>query len=174
MAKSRLGCHADRLKVPGAEASTGSLGHGIGLATGMALGLKIMGSSRKVYVLIGDGEANEGSVWEALLVASDQNLINLTILYDHNQSQTRCLQIKNPAEKLAAFGCNVYEVDGHSVDEIRRALRAPNDKLKAVVCRTMKGNGCPSLVNDFHAWHCRSPKPEELEVLIKEIYAPAV
>ena len=104
---SKFGCHPDRTKVPGAEASTGSLGHGIGLAVGMALAAKIAGTSRQVYTLIGDGESNEGTVWEAIMVATNLKLDNLTVLYDHNHSQGRCLPIPNPAERFRAFGCDV-------------------------------------------------------------------
>lgn len=168
---SRLGCHADRLKVPGAEASTGSLGHGIGIATGMALGAKIKGSDRKVFVLIGDGESNEGSVWEAVMIAVDLKLTNLTILYDNNRSQVRCLQIPNPVGCFAAFGCDVHEVDGHNVAAIRTALEASPKGVKVIVCNTEKGHGCPTLMKDFHAWHRRSPTNEELDLMIKELYA---
>jgi len=170
-ASSRLGCHADRLKVPGIEASTGSLGHGIGLATGMALGLKVRKSPRHVYVLVGDGESNEGSVWEAVMVAVDQKLSNLTILYDDNRSQTRCLQIPNPGERFAAFGCHVCEVDGHDVAAIQAALREPPRGVKAIVCRTRKGHGCATLHKDFHAWHRRSPTRDEHAQLVKELHA---
>ena len=97
---SKFGCHPDRTKVPGAEASTGSLGHGIGLAVGMALAAKIAGTPRRVYTLIGDGESNEGTVWEAIMVATNLKLDNLTVLYDHNHSQGRCLPIPNPAERF--------------------------------------------------------------------------
>lgn len=173
-AGSKLGCHPDRLKIPGVEASTGSLGHGIGIAVGMALGSRIKGSRRKVYTLIGDGEANEGSVWEAVMVAVDQKLGNLTILYDDNGSQTRCLQIPNPLERFAAFGCDAQEVDGHDLDALIAALRKPAENVKAIVCKTRKGHGCDTLLADFHAWHRRSPNPEELEELVKELYAQTV
>jgi transketolase len=171
---STFGCHPDRLKVPGVEASCGSLGHGIGIAVGMAMGMRIRQSDRRVFVLIGDGEANEGSVWEAVMVASDQKLANLTILYDHNRSQTRCLQIPNPTERFAAFGCAAVEVDGHDDGAIVEALRAPADTVKVVVGRTVKGYGCPSLEQNFFEWHRKSPTPESCEALISELYAKAV
>jgi len=168
---SNLGCHPDRLKVPGVEASSGSLGHGIGLAAGMALALKIKESARKVYVIVGDGEANEGSVWESIMIAVAQNLDNLTVLYDKNDSQTRCLQIPNPAERFSSFGCHVQEVNGHDIGAVQDALKVSSPQVKVVVCQTVKGYGCPSLSKDFHAWHRRSPSSEELESLIKELYA---
>jgi transketolase len=171
---STFGCHPDRLKVPGVEASCGSLGHGIGIAVGMAMALRIQNSDRRVFVLVGDGEANEGSVWEAIMVASDQKLANLTILYDHNKSQTRCLQIPNPGERLAAFGCATTEVAGHDEAAIAAALREPVDTVRAVVGHTVKGYGCRSLEQNFFEWHRKSPSPETCESLISELYAKAV
>ena len=97
---SDFGCHADRLKIPGVEASTGSLGHGIALAVGAALGISLKKKTRQVFTVIGDGESNEGSVWEALMVADSLGLDNLTVIYDNNMSHSRGLQITNPAEKL--------------------------------------------------------------------------
>lgn len=170
-AGSRLGCHADRLKVPAVEVSCGSLGHGIGVGAGMALALKIKGSSRRVYVLVGDGEANEGTVWEAVMVAADRGLDNLTLLYDDNRSQTRCLQIPNPAERFAAFGWTTHEVDGHDVDAICDVLRIPSSRPRAIVCRTVKGRGCPTLEDDVFAWHRRPPNPAEFERLLTELHA---
>ena len=172
--RSTFGCHPDRFKVPGVEASCGSLGHGIGIATGMALALKLQGSDRRVFVLIGDGEANEGSVWEAVMVAADQRLSNLTILYDHNRSQGRCLQIANPADRFAAFGCDTTEVDGHDEAAIVRALTAPADTTRVVVGRTVKGYGCASLEEHFFEWHRKSPTPELYAELVSELHAKAV
>jgi transketolase len=171
---SPLGCHPDRLKVPGVEASCGSLGHGIGLAVGMALGIRLRSEKRSVYVLVGDGEANEGSFWEAVMVASEQRLSNLTILYDHNNSQSRCLQIRNPAERLSAFGCMAHEVSGHDIAAITEALKYPADNVKAIVGHTVKGYGCPTLVNNVYAWHRRSPNEEELRILLEELNAQAI
>jgi len=172
--KSTFGCHPDRLKVPGVEASCGSLGHGIGIAVGVAMAMRIRQSDRRVFVLIGDGEANEGSVWEAVMVASDQKLSNLTILYDHNRSQTRCLQIPNPTERFAAFGCATAEVDGHDDTAIVAAMRAPADTVKVIVGRTVKGYGCPSLEQNFFEWHRKSPTADSCDALIAELHAKAV
>lgn len=172
--QTRFGCHPDRLKAPGAEVSTGSLGHGIGVAVGMALGIKLRKQSRQVYTLIGDGESNEGTVWEAVMVATDQKLGNLTILYDHNQSQIRCLQIHNPAERFKAFGCDVFEVDGHNTEQLQAALVASQQQVKVIVCHTSKGFGCSSLTEDMFAWHRRSPKPDELQQLMEELDASAI
>jgi len=172
--RSTFGCHPDRFKVPGVEASCGSLGHGIGIAAGMALALQLQGSGRRVFTLIGDGEANEGSVWEAVMVAADQRLSNLTILYDHNRSQARCLQIPNPAERFAAFGCATADVDGHDEDAIVAALMAPSDTVKVVVGRTVKGYGCRSLEDNFFEWHRKSPSPDICAELVSELHAKTI
>ncbi len=167
--QSRLGCHPDRFKVPGAEASTGSLGHGIALAVGVALAFKMQKSPRQVYTLVGDGEANEGSVWEAIMVATHQKLDNLTILYDSNRSQVRSMHIPNPADRLKAFGCVTYEVDGHDLGALKAAIKKPADNVRAVVAETTKGHGCTTLTANMFEWHRKSPKPEEMEVLLKEL-----
>lgn len=171
---SKFGCHPDRTKVPGAEASTGSLGHGIGLAVGMALAAKIAGTSRQVYTLIGDGESNEGSVWEAIMVATNLKLDNFTVLYDNNNSQGRCLPIPNPTERFAAFGCQAIEVDGHDLEAVKQALVKPTDRPRVVVCNTVKGFGCSTLSNNVYEWHRRAPKPDELNMLLEELNAGAV
>ncbi len=174
--RTDFGCHADRLKVPGIEVSTGSLGHGIGVAVGMALAFKIKKSDRRVTVVIGDGEANEGSVWEALMVASNLKLDNLTVIYDNNMSHGRGLQITNPVEKLRAFGFRVEEVRGHNVAALKAVLaRAPADaKPRAVVAQTKKGYGCPTMVCDHYAWHRRCPTDEEFTRLMEELDEEAV
>jgi transketolase len=171
---SDFGCHADRLKVPGVEASTGSLGHGIGIASGMALSCKITESSRRIFVLIGDGESNEGSVWEAILVAVNQNLNNLTIIYDNNMSHARGLQIQNPAAHFRGFGCDVVEVPGHDVDALQKKLEAKSETVRVIVANTVKGYGCKTLTNDQYAWHRRSPNDAELEILLRELDAQAI
>ena len=166
---SSFGCHADRSKVPGVAVSTGSLGHGIGVAVGMAIALKLDGSRRRVYVLVGDGESNEGSVWEALMVAAHQRLDNLTVLFDNNGSQSRCLPISDPEDKFRAFGCQIHRVAGHDLDALSEALCAPQDRPKAVIADTVKGQGCPTLVKEMFAWHRRSPTDAELEQLLEEV-----
>ena len=167
--KSAYGCHADRLKVPGIEASTGSLGHGIGLAVGMALGLKIKKSNRKVFVLIGDGEANEGSVWESFLVSSNLKLNNLTILYDDNKSHSRGLQITNAYDKFVAFGCDAVEINGHDIEAIKSGILKPSDKVKVIIADTIKGFGCKTFVNNQYEWHRKSPTDKELKVCLEEL-----
>ena len=172
--QSNFGCHADRFKIPGIEASTGSLGHGIGLAVGTALGTKLKKEARRVYTVIGDGESNEGSVWEALMVAGNLGLDNLTIIYDNNRSHSRGLQITNPAEKLKAFGCRVFEVDGHNVDAIKKVLAEPQKGPKAIVASTVKGFGCRLLSENQYEWHRKSPTDEQLHGLLEELDAATI
>jgi len=169
--ESRLGCHADRLKVPGVEVSTGSLGHGIAVAVGMALAFKIANSPRRVFTLVGDGESNEGTVWESVMVAVNLKLSNLTILVDFNKSQIRSLQIPNPAERFAAFGCDTTEVDGHDLVALKAALLKPASTARCIVGRTKKGFGCVTLQNNFFEWHRKSPAADQIEALVKELEA---
>jgi transketolase len=170
-AASDFGCHADRLKIPGIEASTGSLGHGIGLAVGVALGLRMKKSDRRVFTLIGDGESNEGSVWEAVMIAVNLKLSNLTVIYDDNRSHSRGLQIKNPAGVFGAFGCKVSEIDGHNTDAIRQALETKPNGVHAIVANTVKGCGCRLLVEEHHEWHRKSPDKVQLRCFLEELHA---
>src|SRR3990172_8576982 len=171
---SDFGCHADRFKIPGIEASTGSLGHGIGLAVGIALAFRIRKSERRVFTLIGDGESNDGSVWEAVLVAENLRLNNLTIIYDNNMSHSRGLQIRNPAEHFRGFGCEVVELNGHDVDAISAEITKSVDTVKVIVANTIKGCGCRTFVENQYEWHRRSPNDEEFTKLIKELYEEAI
>ena len=171
---SDFGCHADRLKVPGIEASAGSLGHGIGIAAGIALAFKIKRSDRRVLTLIGDGEANEGSVWEAIMVAVNLKLSNLTIIYDNNQSHLRGLQIDNPAERFHAFGCDVGIVDGHDLDSLKTEIMKRSENVRLIVANTTKGFGCNTLVENQYEWHRRSPNETEFNKLIVELHEKAV
>lgn len=172
----KFGCHPDRLKVPGVEASTGSLGHGISLAAGMALAMKIQRQDRRAFTIIGDGESNEGTVWETLLVAAHQKLDNLTVVFDANNSQIRCLPIDHAADRFRAFQCDTIEVDGHDIAALETAIRAPSTTVKVIVAHTVKGYGCKSLSqgDGMFAWHRRSPKPEECEMLLGELDAHTV
>ena len=169
--QSRLGCHPDRLKVPGVELSTGSLGHGVAVAVGMALALRIQNSPRRVFTLIGDGESNEGMVWEAVMVAANLRLANLAILYDNNGSQRRSLPIPNPTERFKAFGCDTLEVDGHDLEALKAALAKPAATVKVVVGNAIKGCGCPTLAANMFEWHRKSPNPEQFEQFMKELEA---
>lgn len=166
---SSFGGHPDRKKIPGVEISAGSLGHGIGIAVGIAMSAKIRKEKRKVIVLIGDGEANEGTVWESILVAVNLNLNNLIIIYDNNKSQKRCLQIENPKKHFKGFGCDVLEVDGHNINEIKKSLKQKNKGVKVIIANTTKGKGCISIEKNIYEWHRRSPNSEELKNFLEEL-----
>ena len=165
---SRLGGHPDRNKVPGVEASTGSLGHGFPISAGIALGLKIKNSDNKVFVLIGDGECNEGTVWESALLASHHNLSNLRCVVDYNHSTDRALDMGDIAEKFKSFGWESCIINGHNHKEIYNALIKKSDKPTAIIANTIKGYGVKTMENN-PAWHHKSPSPEEFNILLEEL-----
>lgn len=166
---SALGGHPDSTKVPGVEASTGSLGHGFPMAVGMALGLRIRRKSQRVICLIGDGEANEGSIWEAALLAAHHRLSNLTCIVDYNHSTDRALSLGDVASKFSAMGWAVSEIDGHDPEAIHAALsQRLNNAPTCVVANTIKGYGCTIMEND-PAWHHRSPTEAELPELLRAL-----
>jgi transketolase len=161
--------------VPGVECSTGSLGHGLGFAAGAAFAKKLDGRSEKVYCLVGDGECQEGSTWEALMFASRQGLDNLTVLVDCNGLQKMdrveaIMGIPSLAPHFQVFGCETAEVDGHDIHAIRACLSAENrsGKPRAVLLRTVKGKGVSIMEND-PGWHWRLPKKKELKVFMQEL-----
>lgn len=167
-----LGGHPDSTKVPGVEASTGSLGHGIGTAVGVALGLKIRRQNNKVIVLIGDGESNEGTVWECALVAANLKLGNLCCIVDNNGSAAQILPVADLKQKWEAFGWETYEIDGHcekEIDEVFQKIQFDVDaRPKVIIANTVKGKGV-SFMEVHGPWHYRAPKSEELELIYKEL-----
>lgn len=164
-----LGGHPDRTKVPGVETSTGSLGHGFPMGVGMAMALRIRNNPARVFVLIGDGEANEGTIWESALLASHHALTNVCCIVDFNHSTDRALSLGDLREKFRSFGWNAVEVDGHSHDELRSAMRRRADrKPVAVVARTIKGYGCACMEGN-PAWHHRAPTDSELSAILAEM-----
>ncbi len=156
-----LGGHPERNKIPGVEASTGALGHGLSIGVGMALALKIRKKSSKVFVIVGDGEINEGSVWEAAMCAGNHNLENLIVMIDYNKIQSygfteEVADLEPLVDKWKAFNFNVAEVDGHNVEEIKSILeKKPSIKPLAVICHTVKGKGIRFAEND-PKWHHKS------------------
>jgi transketolase len=164
---SRLGGHPDRNKVPGVEASTGSLGHGLPMAVGMALALKIQNNPARVFCLVGDGEMNEGSMWESLLLAAHHKLNNLTCIVDYNRSTDRAVDISNLDSKFAAFNWETLNIDGHDQNAIRYALQAKSDiKPMAVIANTIKGKGC-SIMENNPEWHHKSPTKDQLKEILE-------
>jgi transketolase len=173
----KLGGHPDRDKVPGVEASTGALGHGLPIGVGMACHLKVTRSTSRVFVILGDGECNEGSVWEAAMSAGKHRLDNLTIIVDYNKHQaygtTQEVQDLEPfVDKWRAFGFAVREVDGHDVEQLRETFQSvpmipgqPN----AVICHTIKGRGAKFTENNLKWHHKNRVTDEEVTALISAI-----
>ena len=172
---SFLGGHPERGKVPGVEASTGALGHGLSLGVGMALAQRMRGRAARVFVIMGDGEINEGSVWEAAMSAAKHRLDNLVAIVDYNKIQsagpTAVIQELEPlTDKWRAFGFETVEVNGHDVtalEEVLGALPRATGKPTAVICHTVKGKGIPFAEHD-PSWHHKSKLPVEVHA---DLYA---
>jgi len=167
-----LGGHPDTTKVPGAEASTGSLGHGFPIAAGVALGLKIKKKENKVYALMGDGECNEGTIWETALVAARQQLDHLIAIIDLNGSAAQILPVDPLADKWKAFGWEVTEIDGHDPLQMEKALGTShwkaNKRPKVVIAHTIKGKGV-SFTEGHGKWHHKIPNETELLSIFEEL-----
>ena len=173
---SRLQGHPSMKCLPGVDMSTGSLGQGISAAVGMALAGKIDNKNYRVYALLGDGELEEGQVWEAAMSAAHYKLNNLTAFIDFNglQIDGDITAVMNPSpidKKFEAFGWNVLTIDGHDIEEIQGAIekaKACNDKPTAVICKTVKGKGV-SFMESVAAWHGTAPSKEQCEQALAEI-----
>lgn len=152
-----LPAHTDRLTNPYIEISAGSLGHGLPIAAGMAHALKLKNSNRKVYVLMGDGESQEGSVWEAAMLAPKLELENLIVFIDRNDLQgygraSELLSYEPIDKKFKAFNWEVLRIDGHDHEAIKKAVDVKTDKPKMIICDTTKGKGV-SFMEDELIWH---------------------
>jgi transketolase len=182
---SPLQGHPDRTTLPGIEAATGSLGQGLSISLGLALGLKLAGSAARVYCILGDGEIQEGQVWEAAMSAPklgqpDHALDNLVVILDYNQIQLdnfvkKVLDIEPVITKWQAFGWPVIEIDGHDIGQIEKALdqaEATRGKPTFVVAHTVKGKGVSFMENDPE-WHGKAPKPAEAITAIREVLGVA-
>jgi transketolase len=170
---SILMCHVSH-KVPGIEFSTGSLGHGLPYATGRALAEKINKTNNNIYVLISDGELNEGTTWESLLFASFHKLDNLFIIIDNNKLQSldltkNVLQLEPLNKKLKSFNCNVKNINGHSLDQIYKSLlKKNNNKPNIIIANTIKGKGVSYMENKIE-WHYKYPDKINLKLAIEEL-----
>lgn len=173
---SRLQVHPDMQKVPGVEISTGALGQGFSVAIGMALAARLDGQPIRVFVLLGDGESQEGQVWEAAMFAAHHHLDNLTAIVDYNQVQllgpvAEIMDVAPLAEKWRAFGWHVLEIDGHDLTQIVQALGKtgrPVDQPVVVIAHTVKGKGV-SFMEGQAAWHGRPPNADELAHALQEL-----
>ena len=171
---SPLNGHPNRRKIPGVEANTGPLGHGLPIGLGAAIGAKLAGQSWRSFVVLGDGELQEGSNWEAAMAAGHRGLGNLVAIVDRNRFQqgagTEATNRLEPlADKFRAFGWDAIDVDGHDVGALRAALGAPGaDKPRAVIARTYKGRGV-SFMEDLVDWHHKVPNAEQIETALREL-----
>jgi len=171
---SLLGGHATH-NVPYVEHSTGALGHGLSVATGIAIGLKSKKFDSHVFVIVGDGELHEGSNWEALMLASHLNLNNLCILVDNNRlsgigNTHACCSLDSLLVKFEAFGLEAFDVDGHNENEIYSTIKKLKkiNKPVAIVCNTIKGKGVSFMENN-NVWHYRPPGTDEYQKAILEL-----
>jgi len=176
---SRLQGHPSYGHLPGVEVSTGSLGQGLSMACGMALGLKLDKKSARVYALLGDGEMQEGQIWEALMHAAHRELDNLTIIVDRNRLQIDgCVDevksLGSLSKKITGFGLEVIEIDGHNVEQVYSAflkakeLSEKSKKPTAIIANTVKGRGVWFMENNA-CWHGNAPNSEQCEKALAEL-----
>ena len=174
---SMLQGHPDKKKIPGVDMTTGSLGQGISAAVGMALSAKHFGNDFKVYAVLGDGEIEEGQVWEAAMFAANKGLNNLVAFVDNNDLQIdgSIMEVNSPHpidKKFEAFNWNVICINGHDFDEIEAALEkaATSDKPTAIIAKTVKGKGVSYMENQV-GWHGSAPNDEKFEIAMEELNA---
>ncbi|HAH96705.1 MAG TPA: transketolase [Firmicutes bacterium] len=175
---TRLQGHPDCKKVPGIDMSTGSLGQGLSAANGMALGLRLSGKAARVYTTLGDGESEEGQIWEAAMTAVHYKLDNLTAFLDHNGLQidgdvTKVKSMLNPGARFQAFGWNVLYADGHNLRQLDAAIELAKQTKGVptmIIAKTIKGKGV-SFAEDKAEWHGVAPKADEAVQAIEEIMA---
>lgn len=173
---SRLAGHVTHVGVPGVDVSTGSLGHGLGIACGMALAGKRDGAEHRVFALLSDGECDEGSTWEAALFAPHHGLDNLVAIVDYNGIQSlghvkEVLDLEPLGEKWKAFGWEIREINGHDLGEIARTLEeipAKRHRPTCIVAHTVKGKGVSFMEDSLH-WHYRNASGEQLRQALTEI-----
>ena len=168
-----LPAHTDRDTSEFIEISAGSLGHGLPIALGIANSVKLREESNKIFVLLGDGEMQEGSVWEAAMLAPKLNLDNLTVFIDHNNLQgygraTELVEFYPVKEKWESFGWDTYVIDGHDHELIKKTANIISDKPKAIICNTTKGKGV-SFMEDELIWHYYIVTDEIKEKAYKEL-----
>ena len=173
---SMLQGHPEMKSIPGVEMSTGSLGQGLSASIGMSLAAKLDNKDTRIYVLVGDGEMQEGIVWEAAMAAGHYKLDNLTAFLDYNGLQIdgtndEVMRVDPLADKWKSFGWNVIEIDGHNFEEIIDALEKAEktkDQPTMIIAKTIKGKGV-SFMENAVGWHGNAPKKEEAELALKEL-----
>ncbi len=155
-------------KIKNVKASTGSLGHGLPMGLGIALSRKISNDKKKIFVVIGDGEANEGTTWECALLASHHKLNNLCCILDQNNSSDRALFLGDIKSKFESFGWQVSEIDGHNHSEILESLKISQNKPHLVLAKTIKGKGIKIMENNPE-WHHKIPSEEEYRNILENL-----
>lgn len=171
---SRMQGHPDRVRLPIVEASTGSLGQGASIAQGMAMGLKMDQNPHRVFSVIGDGEMQEGQIWEVALSAPFHKLGNFTLIVDYNKGQidgptNEVLNLEPVASKWESFGWQTFEVDGHNYQELYKAMTSPHpEKPTFIVAHTIKGKGVSYMEGEI-GWHGKATKADELEKAMHDI-----
>lgn len=176
--ESRLGGHPERATLDGVEFSTGSLGHGLSVGVGMAMASRLRNESWRTFVLLGDGETNEGSIWEGAMHASQHQLGNLTVIVDFNRMQasgdsSSVISLAPFASKWNSFGFDVIELNGHDLSQLKKALScaaSPVGKPRAVIAHTIKGKGIASAENSTFWHHKVKISPDEIINLRKELF----
>ena len=170
----KISGHPDIDKKNGISCTTGSLGHGLPIGVGMALARKLLNKDGRVYVLIGDGEIQEGTTWESSLIASHHKLDNLTVIIDHNKLQALgsiadIVSLGSLKNKFKEFGYNILEIDGHSFPEIIQALKEKSlEKPQMIIAHTVKGKGVSFMENNAK-WHARKAVLDEVKEAYKEL-----
>lgn len=154
-------------KLPHIESATGSLGHGISFAIGLALGMKLKGSKGRVFVLVGDQECNEGTIWESVLLANRHNLSNLTLIVDNNNSSNRSLFMYQLLEKFKSFGLNSICINGHDHSSIIDAINKTNSP-NVIIANTLKGYRCKTIEENPNEWHHKIPTEAEYKQFLTE------
>lgn len=175
---SRLQGHPDMTKTPGIDMSSGSLGQGISVGIGFALGARMLGKDFRTYIMIGDGESQEGQIWESAFIAARYKLDNLVAILDYNKVQqfgwqypVELVPIENPASKFKAFGWNTIEIDGHDFQSIFNAFeeaKQTEGKPCIIIAHTIKGKGV-SFAEGQYQWHARVPNDEELALALAQL-----
>lgn len=171
---SQLQGHPDSAKCPALDCSTGSLGQGVSVAAGMAMGLKMASSDKRVFVLTGDGELDEGIVWEAFMSAANFSLDNLVVIVDRNRIQLsnfteNLMKLESLKDKMESFGFDVEEVDGHSFESLIPALgKKVEGKPRCIIANTVKGKGVSYMENKAE-WHGGMPKGDQIELAYREL-----
>ena len=173
---SPLQGHPDSKKVPGVDVSTGSLGQGVSNAVGLAMGAKLDDSAARIYTILGDGELQEGLVWEAVMAAAHYKLDNLVVIVDNNGLQIDgknedVINLGSISDKFESFGFNVIEIDGHDYEQIAKAFnnaRTTKDAPTAIIAKTIKGSGVSFMENQA-GWHGIAPNADQLATAIEEL-----